>query len=127
MLGISDCKYNLKVLKILGYGPPSNNSVAESLIPTNGSRAAIVQEILAYVHHLDPEVNATDREEWINVDIDHKAPFSRITNFVNGQKGSLRKLFSQIYIGDAHVVRPLFSHKSIIAFSISALWCENSV
>ena len=127
MLGISDCKYNLKVLKNLGYGPPSNNSVAESLIPTNGSRAAIVQEISAYVHHLDPEVNATDIEEWINVDIDHKAPFSRITNFVNGQKGSLRKLFSRIYIGDAHVVRPLFSHKSIIAFSISTLWCENSV
>ena len=36
------------------------------------------------------------------------------------KKGSLRKQFSQIYIGDAHIVRSLFWHWGIIAFSISA-------
>ena len=42
------------------------------------------------------------------------------------QKGSSRKLISQIYIADAHIVRPLFLYKGIIAFNISAL-SENSV
>ena len=51
----------------------------------------------------------------------------RTTNFINGlKKGSLRKLFSRIYIGDAYVVRLLFLCGSIIAFSVSALH-KNSV
>ena len=37
------------------------------------------------------------------------------------EKGGSRKLFSQIYIGHACVVTPLFSHRGIIAFSMNAL------
>ena len=52
----------------------------------------------------------------------HRVPFFEGYKFREWmKKGSSKKLFSQIYIGDAHVVRSLFSHKSIIFFSISAL------
>ena len=62
-----------KCWKNLGYGPLSKSSVAESSsMPNNGSRVVTVQQILEDVHHLHPEVNATDVEEWLNVDInDH--------------------------------------------------------
>ena len=57
------------MLESLGYGPPSNSSGAESSIPIHGSRAVTVQKILEDVHHLDPEVNTTDVEQWLSVDI----------------------------------------------------------
>ena len=56
-----------------------------------------------------------------------RVPFSRATNFVNGLKKEVhaRKQFSWIYIGDACIVRPLFSCMGIIAFSISTLHDNN--
>ena len=57
----------------------------------------------------------------------YMAPFFKGYKFCKWtKKESLRKQFSQIYIGDAYVVRPLISYWGIIAFSISAQH-ENSV
>ena len=56
------------MLENLGYGPQSNSSSTESSIHDIGSRAILLRGILEDVHNFDPEVNATDVKDWINVD-----------------------------------------------------------